>query len=90
MVIYTKARKATTMHVDDPLLYEFIRAAHDPDPLRAALFRPFASARRPQNSIPTGVDSAFGAAKAMSIIGKTVATVLGLIPVHRPALVPCC
>jgi hypothetical protein len=80
------------MHVDNPLLYEFIRAAHDPDPLRAARFRPFAwsSARRPQESMPTKVDSAFGAAKVMSIIGKTGAMVLGLIPAHRPAPVPCC
>jgi hypothetical protein len=78
------------MHADNPLLFELIRAAHDPDPLHAARLRPFASARRPQESMPNKVYSAFGAAKPMSIIGKTVATVLGMIPVNRPAFVPCC
>jgi hypothetical protein len=80
------------MHADNPLLYEFIRTAHDPDPLRAARFRPYAypSARRPLDSTPAKVNSAFGASKVTALIGKTGATVLGLIPVNRPAPVPCC
>jgi hypothetical protein len=92
MMVYVMSRKGTTMHVDNPLLYEFIRTAHNPNPLRAARLRPFAypSGLRPLDSKPAKVKSACHNPRVKTLVVKIIATVLGLIPVNQPAPAPCC
>ena len=79
------------LHADDELLHQIIRAAHDPDPRRAAGYRPFAdpTARR-----------LLGAAQPVAVpvlrvtwstrLGSAVAAVLGHVPARRVAPEPCC
>jgi hypothetical protein len=80
------------MHADNPLLFEFIRAAHDPDPLHAARLRPFASSssRRPSPPIQTESVVQFDTTNVTALLRNTVATLLGFVPVHRTAPAPCC
>ncbi|HKG26409.1 MAG TPA: hypothetical protein VKB09_12220 [Thermomicrobiales bacterium] len=79
------------LYPDNALLYEIVRTAHDPDPVRAARFRPFGypTARRPLDGPP-----AFGRsdrrASAASIATRLAATLRAPAPVRRPAPVPCC
>jgi hypothetical protein len=81
-----------TMHADDPLLYEFIRTVHDPNPAHAARFRPYAypSADHPLDATPAKSTAAFDTTRAFALLRKTVATLLGLVPVRRTAPAPCC
>jgi hypothetical protein len=81
------------MHADNPLLFEFIRAAHDPDPVHAARLRPFASTsdRRPPVPVQTKSAARFDTTNVTALLRNTViATLLGIVPVHRTAPAPCC
>ena len=80
------------MHADNPLFYELIRSAHDPDPLRAARFRPYSysSARRPLDELPIKTVAAFDPAQATAFIRKAVGSIWGFVPDRRPVPVPCC
>jgi hypothetical protein len=80
------------MHADIPLLFEYIRAAHDPDPVHAARLRPFASppGHRPLDATPARSTAVFDTTRAFALIRKTVDAMLGFVPVHRTAPAPCC
>jgi hypothetical protein len=80
------------MHADNPLLLEFIRAAHDTDPVYAARLRPFASpsSRRPSAPMQIGSGARCDTTNVTALLRNTVAALVGFVPVHRTAPVPCC
>jgi hypothetical protein len=76
---------------DNAPLYEIVRTAHDPDPVRAARFRPFGypTVRRSLDAPPASGRSD-RRATAASTVTRLAATLRALAPVRRPASVPCC
>jgi hypothetical protein len=80
------------MYHDNVLLYEIVRTAHDPDPVRAARFRPFGhpTVRRPLDAPPRPSGRSNPRAWAAGVVARLVATARTVAPVRRPASVPCC
>jgi hypothetical protein len=85
---------ATRMHVDNPLLLEFIRAVHDPDPRICGRLRPFAY---PANNRSLGMASvqnvaSFALRSITGLIAKAVGSIWGIAPIRRSAPVAssCC
>jgi hypothetical protein len=80
------------LRADDALIYEFIHAAHDPDPRRAVRFRPFAPALAPARVADAPMRwTARGDAKPITaFVGRLAEPFRRLLPVHRAVPAPCC
>jgi hypothetical protein len=93
MDIYALSRKEPAMlHANSELLFEIIRAAHDPDSHYADRHRqvayPSAGGRR--ETRPARPIAAFDIARLVALVRKTVTAVPALVPSNQAASVSCC
>ena len=77
---------------DNALLYEIARANRDPDPRRAAYYRPFASipAAAWLTAAPPKQIARFDTGNVTEFLHKVTGALSHLLPVQRTVPVPCC
>lgn len=93
MDIYVMSREEPAMvHANSELLFKIIRATHDPDPLHADRYRPFAypPMHRTADGTPWRPAAAFDMTRFSELVRKTAAALPAIVPFQRPAPTPLC